>query len=81
MDAIEKAMARIGAGIPRGLAIFMTAGEYGETTAGLAARMSARRRRPVRRVTVTTCIECGTLPAEHNGRCASCCMCVASEEA
>jgi len=27
------------------------------------------------------CIECGVNPPEHNGRCRSCAMCVAGEEA
>jgi hypothetical protein len=83
MTAIEAVLEQMRDGIPPALAIHKTAERFGQTTQQLCARLRAYRRdrkRERQKPAVQVCLECGTQPAEHNGRCRSCDMCVASTE-
>lgn len=84
MTAAEMVSSRMRDGMSPALALYVTAREYGTTVSAIQRRRAQLRRERTaarRRPSVPMCCECGTAPAERNGRCRRCDMCVASTEA
>jgi hypothetical protein len=81
MTAVEALRDRMKSGTPPALAIHQTAREYGQTASQLCKKLADfRRTRATESKRVTMCVDCGVLPASHNGLCHRCESCTASAE-